>query len=213
MRRVLFLSSGGCLLLTAAETRSSASLGASTSAFSRIFTNQIELGLLFGSNLSQRIVQAGVLQSDSTVVLMTVFGLAACVMAAWRGPSLFRMFALFGVLVLAASLATPVVTPGVPAWKVLAWPGSGQRYFLIPMLVLAAAGIVLASDRLSGLRGVGVILCLTVLIGIAGDWSYPRMAATDFNSLARRFAVLPRGTEIAFPLYPPGVASMILIKR
>ena len=207
------LIQGVCLLLTAAQTRSSAPLGAGITAFARIFANQLELGLMLGSNTAPGLVRSGTLQSDFAVLLMTCLGLAACLAATWRGSSVFRMFALFGALVLAASLATPVVTPGTPAWEVLTMPGAGQRYFLIPMLVLTATGIVLAGDRIHVLRGIGIVLCSTVLVGIAGDWSYPPMPTTKFNTLARQFATVPVGTEMTFPLYPPEVTPMILVKR
>lgn len=207
------LVQGTSLALTAVQARSPIPLGAGVVAFARVFANQVELGLVFGSNAVSGFVRSGVLQSGLAATLMAGSGLALCLAAAWRGPRVFRMFALFGALVLAASLASPVITPGIPAWELLARPGAGQRYFLIPMLVLSAAGVVLAGDRLPVLRAAGMSLCLAVLIGVAGDWSYPRMQATDFNSLARRFATSPAGTEAAFPLYPPGVDPMTLTKR
>ena len=56
---------------------------------------------------------------------------------------------------------------------------------------------------------------LVVLLcgGIAADWSYPRLAPTDFAEKAQEFSLALPGTRMELPLHPPGSGPMILIKR
>ncbi len=199
---------------TAAQTRPAVALGAGFFAFARIFALQVELGALLGIHIMARIAQdAPWRNAPALPAIVTVLGLAAGLAAFVRGGRLFRMFAVFGALILAAALLSPVVGDDAPAWVSLAIPGAGQRYYLMPMLAVIAAALTLAADRSAWLRWPGIGLCAALAVGVAGDWSYPDMAKTDFVARARLFATSPSGTAMTFPIHPPGVAPMALTKH
>jgi hypothetical protein len=196
-----------------AATRVRAPLGARFDPLARILATQIELGALFGSHIMARVARMAFWDNASLVVPIALAGVAIFIIALIRGGSLFRMFALFGGLVLAAALTTPVITHDQPAWFVLGHPGAGQRYYLIPMLVFVGALFTLAADPHLWCRRIGIVLSLTLLIGIAGDWRYRDMPPTGFDAMARQFADAAPGTRMVFPLHPIGVAPMVLTKQ
>jgi hypothetical protein len=201
------------LLLTMRATRPRGDLGASWWRLAHIFVMKVEFALILGSHVMSRIAHAPSWNGPLVVGLLAVVGLAVLLVALWRGGSLFRLFALYGALVTAASLASPVVTPGQPAWVVLALPEAGQRYFLFPMLVFAAAFMSLAADPWPWLSRLGILLCIGMGCGVLSDWPYPSMRQTNFVAMAEAFEAAPSGTRMAFPIYPTSTEPMILTKR
>ncbi|HYZ41560.1 MAG TPA: hypothetical protein VE687_13185 [Stellaceae bacterium] len=204
---------GSFLIATVGQTRSAAPLGASAITLARIAVVQIWLGGLLGARMMSRLAHLTPFNSDAAVIAMALGGLVLCAVGLWRGPPVLRKAALYGGLVLAAALWRPQVSLTEPQWPLMANLGVGQRYYLIPILVWIAVVLALAADRSRGLRYIGSVFALLLVAGVAADWSYPRLPATDFSAKAREFAFAAPGTRMAFPSQPPGFTPMILTKE
>jgi hypothetical protein len=203
----------GFLVATVGDTRSAAPLGASASTLARISVVQILLGGLLGVRMMSRLAHLAPFNSDEAVIAIALVGLVLCAVGLWRGPAVLRKAALYGGLVLVAALWRPQVSLTEPQWPLMANLGVGQRYYLLPILVWIAVVLALAADRSRGLRCIGAVLVLLLVGGVAVDWSYPRLPATDFSEKAREFAFAASGTRMEFPSQPPGFTPMVLTKQ
>lgn len=170
---------GAFLLVTMAHDRAPTDLGVGFGNLARIIAMQVVLGVTGGSHVMSRINEAASWRDGVAPVAIASLAGAIFVVALLRGTALFRMFAVFGALVFAAALASPVGIRGGPAWPILAHPGAEQRYYLIPMLVFVGAISTLAADRYRLVRGCGCIGCCGLVIGIIGDWPYPGLPRTS----------------------------------
>jgi hypothetical protein len=52
-----------------------------------------------------------------------------------------------------------------------------------------------------------------VVWAIPHDWAEPTWPSTDFLQRARAFAGAAAGTRMEFPIIPPGLSPMILVKK
>lgn len=191
-------------------------LGASPDRFVRILGQQVVLGVVLGRHSMDAYRgwtwwQDGILPWLSCGVGL-VLGLAAWI----EGPPLFRKFALFGALVLASALISPVGEIG-PAWRALASPDIGDRYYLIPMLAALGVPFALAAHGRHGFRLIGWALLAITIAELPGDWHFgttlAREVRTDFVARAVTFARSPKGTVMEFPVRPASTHPMQLIKR
>jgi len=204
---------GGFLIATVGHNRSPAALGASGSTLARIIVVQILLGGLLGVRVTSHLTNLAPLNSDEAVMAIALGGLLLCAVVLWQGPSVLRKAALFGGLVLAASLWRPQVSPTEPQWSVMINLYAGQRYYLIPILVWTSVVLSFAADHNRKLRYLALPLVGLLFVGVAADWSYPRLPATDFSERAQEFADAPPGTRVEFASRPPHFAPMILVKH
>jgi hypothetical protein len=78
---------------------------------------------------------------------------------------------------------------------------------------MAAAFFTLAADRQVWLSRLGFLLCAGLAVGVLGDFPFPHMRQTDFDSVARTFAAAPAGTRTSFPILPDGTIPMVLVKK
>jgi hypothetical protein len=203
---------GGVLLATWVHSRSGAALGASGGTLARIIAVQILAGGLLGAHAMERVLQMSVLNRDQVAIAVALGGSLIGAVALWRGPPVLRKAAVFAGLLFAAVLWRPQVSLTDPQWLVMTNPYLGQRYYLIPMLAWIGVVLTLATDRNRRLRYVGSGLVLVLIGGIALDWFYPRLPATDFPEKTREFALAPPGTRVELPQQPADW-KMVLIKR
>jgi len=203
---------GACLIATMGATRSTAPLGAGVVRLARIVAAQIVLGPLLGTRIGRHLADSTAWGWSAVPVSIALAGLALAVVALWRGPSLLRMAAVASAGLFAAALAHPQVNLTEPQWLMMTHPGTGQRYYFVPMLVWIGVLLTLARAREQALRIPALALLLLAALGIAGDWNPPKMTATDFVAKARAFADAPPGARMEFPLHPPGVSPMVLVK-
>jgi hypothetical protein len=225
----------GCLL-GSPHARSAAPRGAGPRQLARIVALDVLLGAQLGFFTIRDIPALPHWQDNLLPVALAAAGAALGVVALLRGSALFRKFALFAGLVFVAALVSPQVsttdthwimktTDGqihvivnqfahVPQWVVMTMPPMGNRYFTFPMLAWIGALFTLAADRRAALRGVGLALLSVVLLwAIPHDWRQMRFPPTDFAARARAFAVAPRYTVMQFPIDPPGLNPMFLLKH
>ncbi len=91
------------------------------------------------------------------------------------------------------------------------WGDDG--WCMIPMLAWIGVLFTLAADRNCWLRGIGVALLLVLLLwAVPHDRQERPILRTDFIERARAFEAAPPGTRMAFPIHPPGLSPMVLVK-
>lgn len=201
------------VLASAGASRSEAPLGASFTGLVEIISGQIVLAGTVGRKAALSIVAAA--GEWYPVFSMLLFAAAGVmVVLAWKleKSGLLRMFLLFAAGVLAAALVSPQVSLDVPQWRVLAVPGSGGRYFLIPVLAWFACVLVLAFRGAGLVRLAGLAGSMLFAVGIASDWQHSPLPDKGFRAKASAFDKLPTGQVRIFEIAPDGW-SMTLKKE
>ena len=136
------------------------------------------------------------------------FVIAALAVTAWilrHGNLEMRCALLFTAIMLAASLASPVVVNGgAEQWPTMMMPGVGERYWFIPRLMIVVAVLWIATQPISKwARGAGVAAMLAILISSAIHWHIVRTPGMYFDTYVHLFNALPVGAQLKIPINPP----------
>ena len=194
--------------------RSLAPLGAGPRTLARIVALQLLIGPELGFRSMESILSSPWWQNNSLPLAITAAGAMISLPVVLHGPRLWQKFALFAALVFTAGLARPQVSATEPQWSLMATPLMGDRYYVFMMLAWVGVLFVLVSKRNWPARILGLALLLLMVVwSIPGDWHGFDMAPTDFVARARVFEAALPGTRMEFPIFPPGVAPMVLVKR
>lgn len=132
-------------------------------------------------------------------------GLAIITTAMVTGSFELRAFNVFVAAVLAASLASPVISNLQPSWEVIAH-GAGDRYLFLPTLVLVFDVAWVASRfRYPPVAAAG-LACLAVVaaFGIRFDWPLVRFPDYHWGAQVAQFERLPVARTETFHTLPPG---------
>jgi hypothetical protein len=200
------------------HARKLAPISATWGRLNRILARQVFLGSLIGKKAVLHLLLRHS-QSASLVleIAAAVLGLAILVYVLRYAPLEIRLFVLFGFTVLALGLTHPM--PGVssePAWELMSFPGTGNRYYFLPMIAFLTSlcWIVLAAPSLR-IRWLAGALLLFMPIGIVRDWEYPPFADLHFREYAARFEAAAPGTKVIIPINPVSAAhwTMELTKK
>jgi hypothetical protein len=193
--------------------RGASFLGANWIQFTRIVGHQVFLAPIFG--------RTGLWRPDPQphwylVFLLgwVVLGFLFFVYALWHGPIELKLFVVFGILILAASLKSPLGNlPNAPQWQFLHLPGAAGRYWFFPEVAFLGAilWMVWSTKQPRLLRALAASLLVCMSIGIYNDWCYPRFVNLHFDVYARQFEALPPGTPFTIPVNPSW--SMRLTKK
>lgn len=200
-------------VLASVHDRTAAPLGGGPRMLARIVVEQILWGGLLGQ--ANMPVLTGLSSWESNVLpLGAAFAATALAIAALvRGPALLRYALLFAAPLFAAAVLRPQISMTLPQWPLMLVPGIGTRYFLIPMLAWLGVIFTLAAGYVPRLRWAGAVLLAVFTLGFRADFLYPERPRTDFQDHARAFAAAPPGTVMSFPVLPPGLPPMILVKK
>ena len=225
------LTDGLIYLLTHAYSRSgNAPLGAGLILLIRILGGQIVLGTLAGMRGYAEILQHS--WADPLSIAAGIAYLIVTIYVLFRARLEVRLFQLFALLVLTASLITPKISLHQPQWPLMVQAGAGNRYFYLPLLAFMVSSICLLSHSYSQLKrrrgskqdqnkrfGYSVVfLVLTagfavlVVVGVPKDWRYPTY---KISPLARYQSALTSKSDrktITIPIVPAGI-SMVLNRR
>jgi hypothetical protein len=203
---------GWMLLETMNAERLHTPLGAGIITLARILSFQIILGASLGIRLLIRFSGSWVWRIDAVPIVITLVSGVLTSVALRRGSSLLRKGLVYAALMLAAALISPVISTTEPQWPQMTLPNAGNRYFLIPML--AWIGVLFTLVRDWGPSRVSAFGFLVLLpVGIMTDFHYRAARPTDFVERAREFGSAPTGTQMEFPVHPPGFQPMVLTKR
>ena len=141
-------------------------------------------------------------------------GLIILLYAVRYAPVELKLFIVFSFLVFAMSLARPLAgTPGQPQWEWMRFPGTANRYYIMPIVAFLAALLwTVDSGKSLAIRWFGISLLLFLPFGIRRDWRYPAFTDMHFREYALQFQAAPSGTRLLIPINPPPW-RMALIKH
>jgi hypothetical protein len=148
-------------------------------------------------------------------LLLGAIGGLAILFWGWRSAPLpVRLYFVFALLVLMASLRDPLLLPGsTPRWEVLA-DAAGIRYWFFPSLMFLWSAVWCAlKGRITVMRYAGTAVLLLTTVGLVRKWIYPPWPESHFSAEVERFNQLKAGEHMVFPVYDPGGRTMELIKR
>ena len=148
-------------------------------------------------------------------LLLAALGGGLILLCAWRwSPLALRLYGVFAVLALTASLRDPLLLGNtMPRWEVLSQV-AGIRYWFLPSLFFLWSGAVCAmGGKSKWVRSAGVSVLLLTVIGIARKWVYPPWPESHYPADVARFQSLRPGERMSFAVYDPGNRRMELTKR
>ncbi|NMG11230.1 hypothetical protein [Brasilonema sp. UFV-L1] len=203
---------GLAILFTGHSSRFHTPLGATPGLFAKILASQVFLGALLGQKGSKFISSISFGYSI-IAIFVAIAGISAFLYCLLKASLELRLFSIFAAGVFALSLFSPVVSETVPQWSILWLPGTGVRYWFLPMLAfITILTWLLGAEKPRQLQLIAKIALVTMIAGIIVDWRYPAFADLDFKKYARQFVEAPIGTKVTIPINPPGW-SMELVKR
>ena len=162
----------------------------------RLIGGHIYLGVLLGSN--------GLAYFAPFGVLLVVFccGTVFPLYTAWKASFETRLFLIFCVITLAASLARPVYSfsYGKPAWPCML-VAAGCRYWFLPTLAFAwcLAWCALRA-HLRALRVAGRVLLIFMILGVIREYRYTPLKDEHFAAWSYRFEHAKTGTYWEIPV-------------
>ena len=203
------LQVGALLFIDTARFARSRPLGASLQHLSQILAGHIYLGMLVGHNTLALQLEVGTLAGIAAV------GTALFIWWLVRSGIEMRLFAIFSLILLAASLALPSAPPppGLTAWRLMAG-APAVRYWFFPTLACTwmLVSFLFGPKRTEFTELVGFTLLLLTLFGFVRDWRHPSYKDLQFARYAQHLATSYAGETIVIPLNPPGW-DMRLVKQ
>ena len=144
-----------------------------------------------------------------------VVAMIALAWIVWKGSFEMRCALLFGAIVTAASLVSPLVTNGGDEqWPLMLTMGAGERYWFIPRVVAVVAGLWVAAQPFSKWARAGGVLAMAALVlcCIRG-WHIAQWPGIRFRTYVHVFNQLPIGTTLRVPVEPAALWTMVITKK
>jgi hypothetical protein len=143
-----------------------------------------------------------------------VAGVAALAWILWKGSFEVRCALLFGAIVIAASLASPLVATAGDQWPVMLNMGAGERYWFIPRVVAAVAGLwVVAQPFSKWARAAGILVMAVLLLFCLKGWPIAQWPGIHFRTYVHVFNQLPIGATLRVPVEPTPSWTMVITKK
>jgi len=204
------LIEGWGILILDRSGRPHFALGADPVWLIRILGGQVYLGVLIGTNELGSIPG---LRMFLFLAFVAVCCTALVVICAAKASEQMRLFLLFSLLVLAASLISPMLPErsGYSVWQSMAgaW---GSHYWFFPNLAFAWTILWCFHFRSVILRIVAGYLLFFMAIAMVRNWREPALKEMHFPDYARQFEAAPPGKEVHIPINPENW-TIWLIKR
>jgi hypothetical protein len=201
-------------ILQSHNSRKMGPLGASLGQLIQIVAHQVVLGLFLGMRTLVHFQHTSLWRMPWLSALIDAVALSLIIAAFVKGRFLFRGACLYGFVLFALELSNPAISPHAPQWPSMTHLSSGQRYYLVPMLVLAGALFTLAGQKIRSQQVLGIAgLAIIFLWAVPADFFHIRSARTDYEAKARAFDLAPSGTRGSFPEHPLGMGDMVLVKK
>lgn len=203
------------LLTNFAGHRAHGPLGVDAMELARIVGGQLFLGGTLGMRGYSVVGQLTWWSAGWLPLLIAIGGTTFTTFALRRAPVELRLLWLFGALILAASLISPVTDGPGTYWQRLAHPTWNLRYEFVLILAWFTTLVWLAGQHTQHVqrRAAVVLLALTFLIGIPFDWHDPPFTDYHFQAGVAAFDKLPRGASYTFQLNPVGANWVMTLIR
>lgn len=183
-------------------------LGASPSLLARILGQNIVLNSVTGIN-SPRVLHHVPLVG---ALLLCVVGVFALTIAIRRGPLEFRLFVVFTLILLVASLRSPLISGNGPRWQLLLYD-CGARYYLFPSLAFLWAIVYSAWRNPSPIvQKLAMATMVLFVMGVLRRWEYQPFPDLHYQAELQRLESAPKGQLVKIPIVPV-TWSMSLVKR
>lgn|GEM_PF-2017151 len=141
-----------------------------------------------------------------------ILGMAVFCLLGWgivRGNVLEHELAALAILIVVASIVSPVVADHGVSFTDMMTPGVGSRYWFVPILAMKCQLMMLALHAKSRLASGLIWFC--VAYGFVMDYRIGAYPNEDFMSDVVEFEEAPRGSVVDMSIYPPGW-SMTIVK-
>jgi hypothetical protein len=202
------------LLANISSGRAHVALGANVVELARIIVGQIVLASTFSMKGYAIVSVSGWWASGWFPPLLLLAAGAYVGVALRRAPQELRLLWLYGALIFAAALFSPVTGGPWTYWERLAHPFVNLRYVFTLIVAWLVTLVWMMSARPGPLlrRVTLLLLAFTCLVAIPVDWVYPPFADYHYQAYVQRFERLPPGGHLTTRLNP-GNWTMTLIKR
>jgi hypothetical protein len=142
-----------------------------------------------------------------------VVAVAVLVWIVWKGSFEVRCTLLLGAIVAAASLASPIIVNRGEQWPVML-SGAGERYWFIPRVAIALAGLWVAAQPFSKwARAAGVLAMAALVLFCVKGWHIAQWPGTHFRTYVHVYNGLPIGSALRIPIDPPPSWSMQITRK
>ncbi|HET9111955.1 MAG TPA: hypothetical protein VFN78_14090 [Ktedonobacterales bacterium] len=202
------------LLTNIGSGRAHVALGANVVELARVLVGQVMLAATF-SMRGYAIVSVSGWWASAWFPLLLLLVVGVYMGFALRhAPQELRLLWLYGALILAAALFSPVTGGPWTYWERLATPFVNLRYVFTLIVAWLVTLVWVVSARPAPLlrRVTLLLLAFTCLVAIPVDWVYPPFADYHYQAYVQRFEQLPPGGRLTTRLNP-GNWTMTLIKR
>jgi hypothetical protein len=195
---VTAVSQAICLLDT---TRQKSTLGATVHLGIQILGGKVVLGPVLGQRGYSDLLSRT--SSQVPFILAAVAGLVFVVLVLLWGTAELRLLLVASGLVLFGSLLDPVV--GDQAWRALAAPTTGGRYYFVPVALGVTILIAMLERLPRPMAALGAVYLVAVaFVGVPLDFRYPAFQSFHWARYARAFDRDPPGTVVDIPIPPTG---------
>lgn len=176
----------------------------------RILGGQVYLGVLIGTNTLASMGGQGILLVLAVAAICCSALVAIC---AAKASEEMRLFLIFSLFVLTASLVSPMlpIRPGQSLWESMAgaW---GSHYWFFPNLAFAWTLVWCFHTRPAIVRIIAGYLLFFMTIAILRNFRQFALKDMNFQDHVKQFAAAPSGQKVCIPINPDDW-SMWLIKH
>jgi hypothetical protein len=173
-------------------------LGASFPLFLRLLGGRLYVNGVLGGTLGTRL-------HFPIIVVASIIATAFVVYCVFNANLPLRLFVLFSAILLAGSLARPLITEPTPAWVIMLYRGGANRYWFFPTLAFLWCIVWCATHPVSRPARIFAICASLLLVrGVVRDWRFNAFLDDHFQKYAAEFAAAKEGALVMFPIFPPG---------
>jgi len=180
--------------------RSHGPLGASLSTVLKLFATQFYIGTLLGPN--KLAIYAGA-SLNAMIFVIAVGGAILTVLCLLKTDLEYRLLFVFSAMVVAGGLKSPLINEKMAPWAAMT-VGAAARYWFFPCLWLSWSVLHFLRSEIRFLRVVSSLFLCLLCFGIVLRWRIPALPDSNFAESAKRFDRAPSGTDMTFPVTPPG---------
>lgn len=186
-------------------------LGAGIGLFFKILGGHLFAGAVIGERNLYRLIDRNI-WTVLPAAIAAFAGTALMIYAFIQARLNLRLLIFFSAMIAAAALISPAASREVPQWTVLWMPGTGVRYWMIPIFTFFICLIFLAKNaNVKTVRYLAFALLFFSTVAFVSDWRHRPYQDLNFSESLREFEKLPSGEKMVFPLNPEG--EMVLEKR